>query len=61
MKKGSYLKLVALDINGLEASIVDDKNVKDINEACEYFQDNCRKIEDNNAVWIILPCQFSVN
>ena len=29
MKKGSYLKLVALDINGFEVSIVSDKNVKD--------------------------------
>ena len=61
MKKGSYLKLVALDINGFEASIVDDKNVKDINEACEYFTNNIKKIEDDNAIWIILPCQFSVN
>lgn len=61
MKIGSYLKLVALDINGFEASIVDDKNVKDINEACDYFQNNCKNIENNNAVWIILPCRFSLN
>ena len=60
MKKGSYLKLVALDINGLEANIVDDKNVKDIGEACEYFTNNIKKNENSNTIWIILPCQFSM-
>lgn len=52
MKKGSYLKLVALDINGLEANIVDDKNVKDIGEACEYFTKMCEKPTPLGMGWI---------
>lgn len=60
MKKGSYLKLIALDINGLEANIVDDKNVKDIGEACEYFMDRYQNNIENDIVWVMLPYHFSL-
>lgn len=57
MSKGNYLKLVALDINGMEAIIVQDKNVKDIDEACNYFKSH--KI-NSTAVWLILPCSYII-
>jgi len=60
MTKGNYLKLVALDINGIEASIVDDKNVKDITDACEYFSQNFKTNNNKNAIWLILPCNYIV-
>ena len=56
---GRYLKLVALDINAIEASIVDDKIVKNITEVCDYFT---KKYEENvNVVWLILPCSYELN
>ena len=58
---GSYLKLVALDINALETRIVEDKNMKDINDVCEYFSHNYNGSDKTNAVWLILPCNYTVN
>ena len=60
MIKGSYLKLVALDINALETRIIEDKNVKDINEACEYFSHNYKGSDKTNAIWLILPCSYKI-
>jgi len=60
MTKGNYLKLVALDINGIEASIVDDKNVKDIADACEYFSQNFHASNNMNVIWLILPCKYTI-
>lgn len=58
--KGIYLKLIALDINGIEASIVDDKNVKNITDACEYFLQNFQADHTRNAIWLILPCNYVI-
>ena len=58
--KGSYLKLVALDINPFETRIVADKNVKDINDVCEYFSHNYKGSDEINAVWLILPCSYKI-
>lgn len=60
MIEGSYLKLVALDISALETRIVEDKNVKDINQVCEYFSHNYKGSDKTNAVWLILPCNYTV-
>lgn len=59
MTEGIYLKLVGLDINGISADIVDDKNVKDMNDACDYLLKHHQKI-DNNIVWLILPCHYVI-
>lgn len=58
---GSYLKLVALDINALETRIVEEKNMKDIKDVCEYFSHNYKDSDKTNAVWLILPCNYTVN
>ena len=58
---GSYLKLVALDINALETRIVEEKNMKDIKDVCEYFSHNYKDSDEINAVWLILPCNYRVN
>lgn len=60
MIKGSYLKLVALDISALETRVIEDKNVKDINDVCEYFSHNYKGSDKTNAIWLILPCNYTV-
>ena len=60
MIKGSYLKLVALDIDALGTRIIDDKNVKDINDVCEYFSHNYKGSDKTNAIWLILPCSYTI-
>lgn len=59
MNKGSYLKLVALDVNGMDANIVQDKNVKNINEACNYFLENYKT--HSTVVWLIFPCNYIIS
>ena len=60
MIKGSYLKLVALDVSALETRIVEDKNVKDITDVCEYFSHNYKSSDKTNAIWLILPCNYEI-
>lgn len=60
MTEGSYLKLVGLDINGISADIVDDKNVKDMRDACDYFLEHHPENE-SNVVWLILPCHYAIH
>lgn len=60
MSKGDYLKLIALSVDGFEASILDDKNVKNIGEACDYFQENYGR-NRSTAMWLILPCSYTIN
>lgn len=60
MIDGSYLKLVALDINALETRIVEEKNMKDIKDVCEYFSHNYKDSDNINAVWLILPCNYEI-
>ena len=57
---GNYLKLVALDINALETRIVEEKNMKDIKDVCEYFSHNYNGSDKNNAIWLILPCSYKI-
>ena len=59
MDNGNYLKLVALDVNGFEASIVDDKNVKNIVDACNYLHREYQR-NKSTAVWLILPCSYII-
>lgn len=61
MIEGSYLKLVALDISAFETRIVEDKNMKDINDVCEYFSHDYNDSDNTNAIWLILPCNYTVN
>ena len=58
---GSYLKLVALDIDAQETRIVEEKNMKNINDVCEYFSHNYNGSDKTNAIWLILPCNYTVN
>ena len=58
---GSYLKLVALDINALETRVIEEKNMKDINDVCEYFSHDYNDSDNTNAIWLILPCNYTVN
>ena len=60
MIEGSYLKLVALDISAFETRIVEDKNVKDITDVCEYFSHNYKGYDKTNAIWLILPCNYKI-
>lgn len=60
MINGSYLKLIALDINALETRIVEEKNMKNINDVCEYFSHNYNGYDNSNAIWLILPCNYTV-
>lgn len=60
MIEGSYLKLVALDISAFETRIVEDKNVKDITDVCEYFSHYYNGFDKINAIWLILPCNYTV-
>lgn len=50
-----FLKLVALEVDALEARISDDKNVKDMKQACEYL--SCQ--QQKSQIWIIMPCSFN--
>ena len=61
MIDGSYLNLVALDINALETRVVEEKNMKDINDVCEYFSHDYNDSDNTNAIWLILPCNYTVN
>ena len=52
MSSEMFLKLVALDIDALEARVIDERNVKDLQQACDYLYPK----SVNNEIWIILPC-----
>lgn len=56
---GNYIKIVGMDINAIEATVVVDKNVKDVQEMYEYFLDNLNN-DQRNIVWIMLPCSYSI-
>ena len=52
--ENAYYKVVGIGIDALEAEIVADRNVKNIDEAGMYIKQN---IDTNkNAAWLILPC-----
>ena len=52
--ENAYYKVVGIGIDALEAEIVADRNVKNIDEAGMYIKQN---IDTNkNATSLILPC-----
>ena len=57
---GSYLKLVALDISALETRVIEEKNMKNINDVCEYCSHYHNGSDKNNAICLILPCNYAV-
>ena len=54
---GSYYKVIGLSIDALEAQIIQDKNVKDIDDVLGVV--NCTK-EIENVVWLVLPCRYKI-
>lgn len=57
MVDGSYYKVIGLSIDALEAQIIQDRNIKDINDVPSVV--NCTK-EIENVVWVILPCKYKI-
>ena len=57
MNCGNYYKVVGLSINALETQIVQDKNIKDINDAPKIINEvkNC-----DDIVWLVLPCRYQI-
>lgn len=58
MLNGRYLKLVGLEINGIEVRIVADKNVQDMTDIYDYLSN--RDIQNGTAIWLIAPCSFQI-
>ena len=58
MNCGNYYKVVGLSIDALEAQIVQDKNIKDINDAPKIINaaKNC-----DDIVWLVLPCRYQID
>ena len=57
MVDGSYYKVIGLSINALEAQIIQDKNVKDIDDVLGVVN-HTEKTE--NIVWVMLPCRYKI-
>lgn len=57
MMSNRYYKVVGLEIDSLEARIIEDKNIGDIDDVVGIINgtSNCEK-----AVWLILPCQCKI-
>lgn len=57
MQENGFVKIMGLKFDALEGlTIVKDANRKDIVEAAEFAQ----KHDDNNIVWIVVPCCVTV-
>ena len=54
---GSYYKVIGLSIDALEAEIIQDKNVKDIDDVLGVVN---HTEETENIVWVILPCRYKI-
>ena len=54
---GSYYKVIGLSIDALEAQIIQDKNVKDIDDVLGVVN---HTEETENIVWVILPCKYKI-
>ena len=57
MVDGSYYKVVGLSIDALEVQIIQDKNVKDINDVPNVVNHNNEK---RNVIWLVLPCRYKI-
>lgn len=56
MQDGNYLKLIGLELDGFEARIIEDKNVKDFESIPQNISDGHR-----NAIWLIFPCSYRIS
>ena len=58
MKYRNYYKVVGLSLDALETQIVQDKNIKDINDAPKIINaaKNC-----DDIVWLVLPCRYQID
>ena len=57
MQKKGFVKIMGLKFDALEGLIVTtDANRGNIIEAAEFAQ----KHDDNNTIWIVVPCSISV-
>ena len=54
---GSYYKVIGLSIDALEAQIIQDKNVKDIDDVPNVVNHNN---ETGNVIWLVLPCRYKI-
>lgn len=55
-------KVVCLDENNpVEYTILDEVNIKDMEEVCKYLQENYLKFNMDNCKWIILPMSKQSN
>ena len=57
MVDGSYYKVIGLSIDALEAQIIQDSNVKDINDVPDVVN---HTEETENVVWLVLPCRYKI-
>ena len=57
MTRGNYYKVVGLSIDALEAQIIQDKNIMDVNDVPKIINEaeNC-----NDIVWLVLPCRYQM-
>jgi hypothetical protein len=57
MQEKGFVKIIGLKFDVLEGlSVVTDANRGNIIEAAEFAQ----KCDDNNTIWIVIPCIISV-
>ena len=57
MVDGRYYKVVGLSIDALEVQMIQDKNVKDINDVPNVVNHNN---ETGNVIWLVLPCRYKI-
>ena len=57
MQENSFVKIIGLKFDALEGlSVTADANRSNIIEAAEFAQ----KRDDNNTIWVVVPCSISV-
>lgn len=56
--KRDYYKVIGITVDALEAAIVADSNVKDIDEASRYIQEHVK--QNKEATWLLVPCSCTL-
>lgn len=57
MQENGFVKIIGLKFDALEGlTVTTDTNRSNIVEAAEFAQ----KRDDNNTIWIVVPCSVSV-
>lgn len=57
MQENGFVKIMGLKFDALEGlSVITDANRSNIIEAAEFAQ----KRDDNNTIWIVVPCSVSI-